>query len=60
MPPQVMCFKITLYWDNGNIESFHTFKGAFKVGSEGISIEDGGVLKLFNRRYLRRIDIAEE
>ena len=58
MPP--IFYRITVYWDNGSIETFHTLKSSLAIGEGGIAFDDDGIQRMFNRKYIRRFDLVEE
>ena len=51
---------VTLFWDNGHIETFRTMALCIDETDSAICIEDGGVQKVFYKQYLRRVDVVEE
>ena len=55
-----MLLKVTITWDNWSIESFRTLKNNVKEDDLVVVVEDGGVKKMFSKRYIRRFDVIEE
>jgi len=53
--------KLTIYWDNGTIETFHTRRSSIEGhGNHGFTISDAGVVRAFNGQYIRRVDTVDE
>lgn len=52
--------KVTIKWDNGEIESFKVWEGCLEWTKDGFFVNDGGSRKFFNHSYIRRIEVADQ
>lgn len=55
-----MFLKVDIHWDNREIETFRTIEQSMKENENLLVIENGGVRRVFNKRYIRKIEIIEE